>query len=52
MMIGQHLRDFWIIVWKLFKNVEIEHEWTLYTHTIYIVFCVLVLKVVVIYSKP
>ncbi len=35
MMIGQCSGNCWIIVWGLFKNVEIEHEWTLYTHTIY-----------------
>jgi hypothetical protein len=42
---------FVIVVWSLFGNVKIEHEWTLYTHIIYISFCVLVLKVV-IYSEP
>jgi hypothetical protein len=51
-MIGQCLGDYWIIVSRLFRNVEIEHEWTLYTHTIYIDFCVLILKVASIYSKP
>jgi hypothetical protein len=51
MMIGQCLGDCWIIVWRLFKNVEIEHEWVQYTHTIYITFHVLVLKVDVIYFK-
>jgi len=43
--------DCWIIVWRLFRNVEIEHEWTLYTHTICIVFHVLTLKVVAIYYE-
>jgi hypothetical protein len=46
--------------WKLpmkynnfcFFLVEIEHEWALYTHTMFIVFCVLVLKIVIIYSEP
>jgi hypothetical protein len=52
MMIKQHLGDYWIIVWKLFKIVEIEHEWTLYTHTICIAFCVLILKFATIYFKP
>jgi hypothetical protein len=52
MMLGQWLGDCWIIVWRLFRNVEIEHEWALYTHTIYIVFHVLVLKVIVIYYEP
>jgi hypothetical protein len=51
MMIGQCLRYCWIIVWKLFRNGEIEHEWTLYTHTICIAFSVLILKVV-IYFEP
>jgi hypothetical protein len=37
---------------KMFMNVEIEHEWTLYTHTICIAFHVLVLKVVIIYYEP
>jgi hypothetical protein len=32
MMIGQCLGNRWI--WRLFRNVEIEHEWALYTHTI------------------
>jgi uncharacterized membrane protein len=35
MMIGQCSKDYWIIIWRLFRNVEFEHEWTLYTHTIY-----------------
>jgi hypothetical protein len=52
MMIRQFSRDYWIIVWRLFKNVKIEHEWTLYTHTICIVFHVLILKVDVIYYEP
>jgi len=52
MMIGQCLGDRWIIIWRLFRNVEIEHEWPLYTHTICINFCVLILKVVAIYNKP
>jgi hypothetical protein len=52
MMIGQNSKDCWIIVWRLFKNVEIEHEWDLYTHTIYIVFHVLILKVDAIYFEP
>jgi hypothetical protein len=52
MMIGQCSWDYWIIVWRLFKNVEIEHEWTLYTHTIYIAFRVLILKVAIIYFEP
>ncbi len=52
MMIGQCSRVYWIIVWRLFKNVKLEHEWALYTHTIYIVFRVLVLKVVTIYYEP
>ncbi len=47
-MIGQCLRECWIIVWRLFKNVETKHEWTLYTHTICIGFCVLILKVTII----
>jgi hypothetical protein len=52
MMIGQCSRDSWIIVWRLFRNVEIEHEWALYTHTIYIVFRVLILKIDAIYYEP
>jgi len=36
MIIRQCLEDCWIIVWRLFRNVEIEHEWTPCTHTIYI----------------
>jgi len=52
MMIGQYLGDYWIIVWRLFGNVEIEHEWILHTHTIYIIFRVLVLKFIVIYFEP
>ncbi len=35
MLIGQCYGKCWIIFWKLFKNVEVEHEWTLYTCTIY-----------------
>jgi len=35
-MIGQCSKECWIIVWKLFKNVEVEHEWVLYTHIIYV----------------
>ncbi len=38
MMIGQCWGDSWIIVWILFKYVEIEHEWTLYTPTILLFF--------------
>jgi hypothetical protein len=52
MMIGKCSGDCWIIVWRLFRNVKIEHEWTLYTHRICITFHVLILKVVVIYYKP
>jgi hypothetical protein len=52
MIIGQCLGDCSIIVCKLFNNVEIEHEWILYTHTICIDFYVLILKVVTIYSEP
>jgi len=52
MIIGQCSRNCWIIVWQLFKNVKIEHEWTLYTYTICIFFHVLILKVVAIYFKP
>jgi len=52
MMIGQCSGDCWIIVWIFFKNVEIEHEWALYTHTICIAFHVLILKVVVRYYEP
>jgi len=35
MMIRQCSKDYWITLWRLFRNVEIEHEWALYTHTIY-----------------
>jgi len=52
MMIRQYSGECWIIVWSLFRIVEIEHEWTLYMHIIYIVFHVLILKVVVIYFEP
>jgi hypothetical protein len=52
MMIKQRLGNCWIIVWKLFKIVEIEHEWTIYTHIICIVFRVLILKFSTIYFKP
>jgi hypothetical protein len=52
MMIGQCLGYYWIIVWRLFRNVEIEHDLVLYTHTICIVFHVLILKVVAIYFEP
>jgi len=52
MMIGQCSKDCWIIVWKLCRILEIEHEWVLYTHIIYIDFHVLVLKVDAIYSEP
>jgi hypothetical protein len=52
MMIKQCLGDCWIIVWRLFKNVKIQHEWALYTHTICIDFHVLILKVDVIYFEP
>jgi hypothetical protein len=52
MMIGQCSWDCSIIVWILFSNVQIEHEWVLYTHTIYIAFHVLVLKVAAIYFEP
>jgi hypothetical protein len=52
LMIRQCSGDYWIIVWKLFKNVKIEHEWTLYTHTICIAFHVLILKVVAIDFEP
>jgi hypothetical protein len=45
MLIGQCLRECWIIIWSLFKNEKIKHEGTLYTHTICISFCVLILKV-------
>jgi hypothetical protein len=42
MMIRQCSRNYWIIVWRLFRNIKIEHEWGLYTHTIYIYFkCIL-----------
>ncbi len=34
LMIKQCSGECWIIVWKLFRNVKIEHEWALYTHTI------------------
>jgi ABC-type polysaccharide/polyol phosphate export permease len=40
------------MVWRLFRNVNFEHEWALYKHIIYIAFCVLVLKVVAIYLEP
>ncbi len=36
MMIGQCSKECWIIVWKLFRNVKVEHEWILYTHIIYV----------------
>ncbi len=52
MMIGQCSRDSWIIVWRLFRNVKIEHKWALHTHIILFYFIVLVLKIVVIYSEP
>ncbi len=52
MMIRKCLKECWIIVWRLFGNIEIEHEWALRTHTICIVFYVLILKVVTIYSEP
>jgi len=52
LMIWQCSGDYWIIVWKLFKNVKIEHEWTLYTHTICIAFHVLILKVFAIDFEP
>jgi hypothetical protein len=51
MMIEQCSRNCWIIIWRLFRNVEIEHEWILYTHTI-LFFLVLVLKAVTIYYEP
>jgi len=51
MMIGQCLGYCWIIVWRLFKNIKIEHEWILYTHIICIVFRVLILKIA-IYFEP
>jgi hypothetical protein len=49
MMIGQCSGECQIIVWRLFRNVEIKHEWTIYTHTICIAFHVLILKVDAIY---
>ncbi len=52
MMIGQCLGECWIIVWRLFRNVKIEHEWALYTHTICIAFCVLIFKFFDIYPEP
>jgi hypothetical protein len=52
MMIEQCLGECWIIIWSLLKNVKTEYEWALYTHTICIIFHVLILKVDVIYSKP
>jgi len=51
MMIGQCSKNCWIILWIFFGNVKIEHEWNLYTHTI-LFFCVLILKVVIIYYEP
>jgi hypothetical protein len=51
MMIGQCWGECWIIIWKLFRNVETKHEWTLYTHIICIPFHVLILKVVM-YFEP
>jgi hypothetical protein len=52
MMIGQCSENYWIIVWRLFENVKIEHEWILYTCTICIVFHVSTLKVATIYFEP
>jgi hypothetical protein len=52
MMIGQCLGDCWIIIWRFFRVVKIEHGWVLYTHTICIVFHVLRLKVNTIYFEP
>jgi hypothetical protein len=51
-MIGQCFSDYSIIFWIFLRNVQIEHEWTLYTHTIYIFFCVLILKFIVMYYEP
>ncbi len=52
MMIGQCSGECWIKVWKLFRNVKNEHEWASYTHTICIIFHVLILKVGIICSEP
>jgi hypothetical protein len=49
MMIGQCYGRCWIIFWRLFKNVNIKHEWAFYTHTMCIDFHVLVLKVATMY---
>jgi len=51
MMIGQSLGECWIIIWSLFRNAKIKHEWTLYTHIICISFCVLILKVATIFFE-
>jgi hypothetical protein len=48
-MIGECSSECLIIFWRLFKNVNPKHEWIIYTHTICVVFCVLVLKVVTMY---
>jgi len=48
-MIGECSSECRIIFWRLFKNVNRKHEWTIYTHTICVAFCVLVLKVVTMY---
>jgi hypothetical protein len=45
MMIGQCLRECWIIVWKWFRIVKTQLECALYTHIICIFY-------VTIYSKP
>jgi hypothetical protein len=48
-MIGECSSECWIIFQKFFKNVNPKHEWTIYTHIICVVLCVLVLEVVTMY---
>jgi hypothetical protein len=50
-MIRQCFSDCSIIFWIFLRNVKIENEWTLYTHTICIVFHVLILKVITMCSE-
>jgi hypothetical protein len=51
-MIRECLKDYWIIVWKLFMNLK-NWTWMNFIHKYYMYCsCVLILTVAVIYYEP